>query len=91
MFIYLDDSFNLYSPYARQARTAKYAENLSYFTWEGDVSGDVTNGDSAELTLSNTSVTAGTYGPTANATLTNTSSFTVPCVTVIQKAEQQEQ
>lgn len=57
------------------------ATNLASMSLTGDVTGSGTNTNTLATTLASSGVTAGSYGPSAGATLAHSGKFTVPYVT----------
>ena len=73
---------------------SNYADKLTTarnITLSGDVTGTISFNGSGNVTIpatiANSGVTAGTYGPSANATLTHGGKVNIPCVTVSAKGQ----
>ena len=73
---------------------SNYADKLTTarnITLSGDVTGTISFNGSSNVTIpatiANSGVTAGTYGPSANATLTHGGKVNIPCVTVSAKGQ----
>ena len=95
MYFVIDDSklgtINAFEPYtvgsATNAATANAFSSAQTVALTGDVTGSVssTAGWSVATTLANSGVTAGSYGPAANASPAHGAGFSVPYVTVDAK------